>query len=184
MIDTFANRLKQAMKIKDINLSKLSNITGISKPLISNYLSGNYKAKQQNIYKLAKALEVTPAWLMGYDVDIDDTFITENDFLMVEENIGKYKKGQTIKGKDIKEYTKLLAASLANEKKELYQTISDYLYSLAILFVQKNITKEEYENKTKKFIKNLLKKETINEEQYKILHDLFCIEKERKKKDE
>lgn len=177
MIDTFANRLKQAMKIKDINLSKLSNITGISKPLISNYLSGNYKAKQQNIYKLAKALEVTPAWLMGYDVDINDTFVTENDFIMVEESLGKFKKGQIIKGNDIKEYTKLLIDSLTKEKKEISQIISDYLYHLVILLANNDITKKEYEERTIKFIDTLFNREVINQNQYNFLKDLFDFKK-------
>lgn len=76
MMNAFANRLKTAMSRNNTNLTNLSKISGISKPLISNYLSGNYEAKQQNIYKLAVALNVNPAWLMGMDVPMHDS----NDF--------------------------------------------------------------------------------------------------------
>lgn len=103
MVETFANRLKIAMSQKNMKLTKLANITGISKPLISNYLSGNYEAKQQNIYKLAVALNVNPAWLMGYNVDMNDKTI------VVDEDIGDFKKGQILYDvKEIAQYSNLL----------------------------------------------------------------------------
>ena len=40
--------------------------TGIGKSSISTYLSGEYEPKQRNIYKIAKALDISEAWLMGY----------------------------------------------------------------------------------------------------------------------
>jgi len=79
--DTFAKRLKYAMHKNKLTLSELSNITGISKPLISNYLSGNYNAKQQNIYRISEALKVSPTWLMGYNVPIDKFEQSTNDIL-------------------------------------------------------------------------------------------------------
>ena len=45
--------------------------TGINKGALSSYLSGRYLPKQDNIYKLAKALDVNPAWLMGLDVPME-----------------------------------------------------------------------------------------------------------------
>ncbi|MBR4672103.1 MAG: helix-turn-helix transcriptional regulator [Bacilli bacterium] len=65
-MDEFSVRLKQALKDRNMKPSTLSKLTGISKPLISNYLSGKYKAKQDNVYLIAKALIVDEAWLMGY----------------------------------------------------------------------------------------------------------------------
>ncbi|NLW82774.1 MAG: helix-turn-helix domain-containing protein [Desulfovibrionales bacterium] len=41
--------------------------TGIGKSSISTYLSGEYEPKQRNLYKIAEALEVNVAWLMGSD---------------------------------------------------------------------------------------------------------------------
>ena len=77
LVDTFSNRLNKAMIIRDIKASALSEKTGISKSSLSEYLSGKYEAKQNGIYLLAKALNVSEAWLMGLDVPMtrndDDT---------------------------------------------------------------------------------------------------------------
>ena len=66
----FSKRLKNAMQLNGMNAATLSKKTNIKPPMISDYLSGKYKAKQDKIYLLAKALNVNEAWLMGYDVDI------------------------------------------------------------------------------------------------------------------
>lgn len=48
----------------------LVQATGIGKSAISQYISGKYEPKQVAIHKIAKALNVSEAWLMGYDVPI------------------------------------------------------------------------------------------------------------------
>jgi repressor LexA len=68
-MDTFANRLKEALKESDMKQTDLSRATGIDKSLISNYLSGKYKAKQENLHLIANALNVSELWLMGHDVE-------------------------------------------------------------------------------------------------------------------
>lgn len=62
-----AKRLQKAMEIRGMKQIDLVNATGIGKSSISTYLSGEYEPKQRNIYKLAKALEVNEAWLLGFD---------------------------------------------------------------------------------------------------------------------
>lgn len=62
----FARRLREAMDRKKITASQLSKQTGISQSLISRYLSGGFKAKQNNLLLLSRALDVTPDYLMGY----------------------------------------------------------------------------------------------------------------------
>lgn len=71
MCDSISNRLKRAMEIRNMKQSKLSQITGIGKSSISQYISGDYEPKQGNIYLLAQALDVNEAWLMGHDVKMD-----------------------------------------------------------------------------------------------------------------
>ena len=68
LIDTFANRLSKAMNIRNIKPVALCEKTGIDKSKLSSYMSGRYKAKQDGVDILSKALNVDPAWLMGYDV--------------------------------------------------------------------------------------------------------------------
>lgn len=66
-IDTTANRLKIAMKEAGKKQVDLVNETGIDKGSMSHYASGKYIPKQDTIYKLAKALDVSEMWLWGYE---------------------------------------------------------------------------------------------------------------------
>ncbi len=75
--DTFANRLQKAMNLNNIKPVDLSKSTGIDKSSISSYLSGRYRASDENKQILAKALEVSDAWLEGYDVPINNEFANE-----------------------------------------------------------------------------------------------------------
>ena len=71
MNNQFAFRLKQAMDMRGIKASELSEKAKIPKSAISQYLSGLYEAKQKNIFKLANVLNVSEAWLMGLDVPME-----------------------------------------------------------------------------------------------------------------
>lgn len=68
---SIADRMKQAMDIRQMKQTDLVRRTGIGKSSISTYLSGDYEPKQKNIYKMAVALDVSEAWLMGYDVPME-----------------------------------------------------------------------------------------------------------------
>ena len=70
-METIANRLKQALTARDMKQADIVSLTGIGKSSISTYLSGEYEPKQKNLYRLAKALNVNEAWLMGYDVPME-----------------------------------------------------------------------------------------------------------------
>ena len=71
LVDTFANRLNKAISLRNIKPIELAEKTGIDKSKISSYMSGRYKAKQDGIYLLAQALNVSEVWLMGYDVPME-----------------------------------------------------------------------------------------------------------------
>lgn len=68
MNEKFSNRLTKAMNIRNMKLTDLAQKTGIDKGSISHYMKGTYKAKSVTLNKLAEALNVDEAWLMGYDV--------------------------------------------------------------------------------------------------------------------
>ena len=70
-MNTIATRLKQVLEMRNMKQADLVNMTGIGKSSISTYLSGDYEPKQKNLYRLAKALDVNEAWLMGYDVPME-----------------------------------------------------------------------------------------------------------------
>lgn len=70
-MSTIADRIKYAMEYRGVKQAELVALTGIGKSSISTYLAGEYEPKQRNIYKIAKALDVNEAWLMGEDVQMD-----------------------------------------------------------------------------------------------------------------
>lgn len=67
-VSTTPERLREAMTLSGKKQVDLVRTTGIDKGSISNYLSGRYEPKQEAIYKLAVALDVSEMWLWGYDV--------------------------------------------------------------------------------------------------------------------
>lgn len=66
-----SERLKKVISEKGVKQVELIERTGISKGALSSYISGRYEPKQDNLYRLAKALDVNPAWLMGLDVPME-----------------------------------------------------------------------------------------------------------------
>lgn len=65
---TTAERLQEALDASGLKQVDLSRKTGINKGTIHNYLHGRYEPKSGAINKLAIALNVSEAWLWGYDV--------------------------------------------------------------------------------------------------------------------
>ena len=70
-VDTIANRIRTALEARGMKQADLVEKTKIGKSSISTYLSGAYEPKQKNIYRIASALNVDEAWLMGFDVQMD-----------------------------------------------------------------------------------------------------------------
>lgn len=67
----FKERLQQILEQKKMKAIRLSEMTGIDRGTISAYLNGKYKASQNNLYLIAKALNVSEPWLMGHDVPME-----------------------------------------------------------------------------------------------------------------
>ena len=85
-------RIALALNIRGIKQIDLSTKTGIPKSAISQYISGEFKPKQDRIYLIARTLNVDEAWLMGYDVPMepqkentpDKQELTESELLMLK----------------------------------------------------------------------------------------------------
>jgi len=67
----FASRLSQALEARGMKAADLSKKTKVAEGTISCYINGRYEAKQNRVQVFAEALDVNPAWLMGYDVPMD-----------------------------------------------------------------------------------------------------------------
>ena len=80
-MESIKNRIKEGMRMRKISAAQLAKMSGVSEASISNYLNDKVKPKTNNIQKLASALEVNEAWLMGYDVapDADYDVVFKSD---------------------------------------------------------------------------------------------------------
>ena len=70
-MDTFAQRLQEAMTLRQMKAVDLSLQSGVDESSISYYLKGKFKAKQDKLHSIAKALDVNETWLMGLDVSME-----------------------------------------------------------------------------------------------------------------
>lgn len=66
-----SERIATALTIRKMKQAELCEKTKIPKSAISQYISGAFEPKQDRIYLIAQALNVSEAWLMGYDVPME-----------------------------------------------------------------------------------------------------------------
>lgn len=83
--DSIKNRLNKAMTIRNIKPAELSRKTGISKSSLSEYTNGTHEPKRATIFILSEALDVSPVWLLGFDVPIEKhSDVLENKLLQLD----------------------------------------------------------------------------------------------------
>ncbi|NMC56509.1 MAG: helix-turn-helix domain-containing protein [Eubacteriaceae bacterium] len=70
-MQTFADRLKQALTMRDKTQGDLVKATNISQSSISDYLNGKYRPNQLKTYLIANYLNVSYEWLLGFDNNIE-----------------------------------------------------------------------------------------------------------------
>lgn len=86
-------RIDIALKEKGMRQADLCKLAKVPKSSLSLYLSGAYEPKQDRIYDMAKVLNVSEAWLMGYDVPMnreeqknppEEPKLNEGEMMLVE----------------------------------------------------------------------------------------------------
>ena len=85
-IDTCANRIKTALKYRRMKQVELCELAKVPESSLSLYLKGAYEPKQDRIYMMAHALNVSEAWLMGYDVPMERTSVKKTNAIEVTED--------------------------------------------------------------------------------------------------
>jgi len=133
IVATFSERLKESLKLKNIKAIELAQLSGISRGAISSYLSGRWKAKQDNIYLLAKALNVNEAWLMGYDVPMESVR-PQNNYSTSSPSPGYTGEPNHIELKPItySPQQQTLLAETASFTDEQYDKLFDYINFLKL----------------------------------------------------
>jgi len=84
LISDFAERLRIALDFRNMKATELSELTGINKSTISQYLSKEYEPKRDRIELFAKTLNVNEVWLTGYDVPMEINSVDKTDSLIEE----------------------------------------------------------------------------------------------------
>lgn len=62
------DRINEGMTMRGLTAAELAVKAGMNKSSLSRYLSGETIPRSRAIGKLAAALNVSPAWLLGYDL--------------------------------------------------------------------------------------------------------------------
>jgi transcriptional regulator with XRE-family HTH domain len=62
------DRLQEAIDSAGMRPIDLCEKTGVPKSMLSYYLNGKTKPKADRLHIMAQALDVSEAWLLGYDV--------------------------------------------------------------------------------------------------------------------
>lgn len=77
------DRLKEALDLREKKAIDLAKDLEIPKSAISQYLSGYRTIKDsKRLYIIAKYLDVSEAWLMGFDVPMERTYEKTNDVIV------------------------------------------------------------------------------------------------------
>ena len=105
--EEFKDRLKKAMDSRNMKAVDLCEKTKIPKGAISYYLAGKSTPKADRLYLLCKALDVSEAWMLGYNVAMEKTQAQKNNDTIADV-IAKAKTDDT--------FSKLLDSLVNNEE--------------------------------------------------------------------
>lgn len=67
------DRLHEALLMRNMKAIDLSNKTGIAKSTLSYYLAGKAAPKADRLHIICKALNISEAWLLGFNVPMERT---------------------------------------------------------------------------------------------------------------
>lgn len=70
-MEELKDRLKMALELRGMTAAELARRSEVDKGAISHYLKGEFTPKQSTIGKMARALNVSPSWLLGFGVTMD-----------------------------------------------------------------------------------------------------------------
>lgn len=84
-IETCANRIRMALKARRMKQVELCQLAQVPESSLSLYLKGEYEPKQNRIYDMARVLDVSETWLMGYNVPMEREKPTPKERLVLTE---------------------------------------------------------------------------------------------------
>lgn len=82
-IESCGKRIERALVIRHMKRADLCKLANVPKSSLSLYLSGAYEPKQDRIHVMASVLNVSEAWLVGYDVPMDRDVIAPTEWVAI-----------------------------------------------------------------------------------------------------
>ena len=92
MVASISQRLKEILEERNITQTTLANLTGIPKTTMSDYCSGKFEPKSNNLVAISNALNINFYWLMGYDVPKRNSTLNEITSVLMNMNETDLKK--------------------------------------------------------------------------------------------
>ena len=120
-VEECSKRISKALFLRGMKQADLCNVTGIPKSAMSQYIKGSFEPKQDRIYLMASALNVSEAWLMGYDVPM------EKETLRVGENSSNDGNGMGASKRKLIDFVK----NCTEDEAERFLKIIDMVTSFA-----------------------------------------------------
>lgn len=74
------DRLREALAMRNMTAADLARASGLNKGNVWRYVRGDVIPKQNAIAQMSNALGVSPAWLLGFDLNPDGTPVVRIDF--------------------------------------------------------------------------------------------------------
>lgn len=70
-LDESNSRIRTLLSYSNLSQTDFCKKAGIHKSALSNYLNGDRKPNQLQLARIAEAFNVSPAWLMGFEVPME-----------------------------------------------------------------------------------------------------------------
>lgn len=128
----FADRLREILEVKKMKAVDLSNITGIGRSAISQYLKGTVTPKQERVFTIASKLNINAAWLVGFEVPAQNIELSLSLYRQTDsegkKNIVKYAQEECERSKNTRKSQSLLKD--IDKLAEQYDVDIDTLYKI------------------------------------------------------
>lgn len=93
-MDKFIGRVQQLMERDKISQKQLSELSHISEPSISRYLSGKIEPRMDIVVNIAKVFDVPSSYLLGETDSVKSGDVFEETYKIVARNRSKLDDGQ------------------------------------------------------------------------------------------
>lgn len=115
-----AERLVRVLEMYNIKAQELADKSGVSKSSISQYINGIHAPSNISAGKMAEVFDISPVWLMGFDVPMEEGYYS---------NIKKKEMEEMLEDKDMKVLYHIKKRIAADKFDTYFQLIKGYYKS-------------------------------------------------------